>query len=123
MGLKTQVRDAIYEESSFDIEFDVLDKDDGPVTPSSLKVYVFLDEDATDGSPTYINSRDGTDGTGLTNSANTVSLHLSPDDNQIQNSEAAYEYHRIAIEVFYNADADKDIFEWLIKVENRAYAT
>lgn len=124
MGLITEVRNEVYEETTFEIQFDVKDSISGlDVTPSSLKVFVYLDEDPSDGSPTYINGRDGTDATGLSNSGNTVTMHLSPADNQIQNAESPYESHRVAIQVFYNGDVDRDVFEWILKIRNAPYTT
>lgn len=123
MGLISKIENDVIEESSFSIKFTVTDNAGVEVTPSSLKVYVYLDEEPTEGSPTYINGRDGTNGTGLSNSGADVTFNMSPDDNQLVDSSATYELHRVAVEVKYNADADKDYFEWILKVANRAYIT
>lgn len=121
MGLKTIVEDEIFEESSWDLSFDLYAADGTtPVTPSSKKFYLYVKD--TEDSPTYINGRDGTDNTGLTNSENSIALHLSPDDNQIVGSDdyadLPYEDHVVLIELKYNSDTDKDFFEWHLRVKN-----
>jgi len=124
MGLKTKVRDAIYEESSWDLDFDVFEKDGTtPVTPSSVKLYVMLKNTAD--SPTYINDRDGITNTdGITIDTNSVSIHLDPDDNQIVGSDAfedlRFEIHTILVEVQYNVGNDRDFFEWELKIPRKS---
>lgn len=121
MGLRTVVEDEICEKSSWDLSFSVFASDgETPVEPSGLKLYVFLKDTAD--SPTYINGRNGTYNDGLTNNENAVSLHLSPDDNQIVGSgdyaDLPYEDHIVLIEIEYNAAADQDFFEWQLRVRN-----
>lgn len=121
MGLKTKVEEEIYEKSSWDLSFNLFAEDGiTPVTPSGMKVYVYLKNSAN--TPTYINGRDGSDDTGLTNNANAISLHLKPADNQITGTgefkDLPYEDHIVLIELEYNTSVDKDFFEWQLRVMN-----
>ena len=121
MGIRTVVKNTIYEESTWELDFDVFEKDGTTaVTPSTVKIYLYLAD--SENSPTYINGRDGTDSTGVSNNANAISIHLSPDDNQIIGTadfdDVRHEKHTLLVEVLYNADADRDFFEFALTVKN-----
>ena len=59
MGLRTIVKNEIYEESSWELDFDVFEKDGTTaVTPSSVKIYLYPVGSTVP--PAYINDRDGT---------------------------------------------------------------
>jgi len=75
-----------------------------------------------DGLGTIVNDRDGTTNTdGLTTTdTNLINFDLAPADLTIQDSTAAakrgYEIHRVLFDVCYNADADKYLREYIIRI-------
>ena len=103
--------------SSFNINFRFVDSDGSVVTPSSAKVYVYVD-----GVGTTINNRDGSTNTSgfTTTDTNLINFDLAPADLTIADTSSAsvrgFEAHRVIIEVLYNADADKYIREYIIKI-------
>ena len=117
MPLLVTVRDEIYENESYEITFDVMDRaGSSPVDPSDVKMYIYLDSD-TGSPPTYINGRDGSDITGRSIAANSVTWLLSPADNAIQGADD-YEIHVVLFEILYNAGVDRSWAMWKIKVKN-----
>jgi hypothetical protein len=115
--MKYKVSEIIDESTSYDLDFDLSDKN-GIIEPDSVNVYVCVSGTA---SPVYINGRNGGDVTGLTIVSNSVSFHMLPDDNAISNI-ATYgvngiEPHSVIFECLYNTSTDKIIvqFDLLIR--------
>ena len=116
---RDNIKDTKYEvlnKSSFNINFRFVDAITGAaVAPSDVKVYIYVE-----GTGTIVNSRDGTNDTGLTTTdTNLVNFNLSPADLTIVETAArGNEIHRVIFEVQYNAGADKYIREYIITIIN-----
>jgi len=120
----TTITNSVDEESSYDISFDCFESDGITVLPpSNVKVYIFVTGQITN-SP-WVNDRDGTDSTGLSVDGNSVTFHLSPDDNKIVDrskyAKSGYESHTVRFEVFYNSDSDKYYLDLVLRVRDLAH--
>jgi hypothetical protein len=111
--------DPIPENSSYDFSFDCIDIIYNDLLPSDVKVYIYLTSDRS--APVYINNRNGTVTAGLALNGTTVTLHMSPDDNEIiaaPTDEGYFEAHTILFEMFYNSGVDKFYVEFRAKIQN-----
>jgi hypothetical protein len=87
-----------------------------PITPDDVIIYLFVTNNFS-GTPIYINGRNGTDNTGVSNSANAVTILLSSDDNVVHGApynHLGYEFHTLRVRI--EKDSNYVYYDFLITV-------